>query len=176
MRSIFELIEGNSQNDEFISISIKFLLSLNLRFDYPNENPILLTLVDINERMSSRALIERLIFLFNRNSFVDSISNNSIVKFFSDLFSEHGALFFSESNRCLIVEIISRELTDRSYSDEMTTAYLSLLELIFRNRLINSETCTRINELKICFQTYLDDENCSKENRFIINEIIRQLF
>ena len=101
---------------------------------------------------------------------------NSIVKFFADLFGEHGRLFFSESNRRLIVEIISRELPDRSCSDQTTTAYLSLLELILRNKLVTLETCTRLEELRTCFQTYLDAEDCSEENRFIINEIIRQHF
>jgi hypothetical protein len=85
-------------------------------------------------------------------------------------------LFFSDANRRLIVEIISRELTDRSCLDKTTTSYLSLLELILRNQLVTPETCTRINELQICFQTYLATENCSDENRFIINEIIRQHF
>jgi hypothetical protein len=40
--------------------------------------------------------------------------------------------------------------------------------------MITSETCTRINELQTCFQSYLSAENCLNEHRFIINEIIRQ--
>jgi hypothetical protein len=48
--------------------SIKFLLSFNLRFDYPDENPLMLTLLTIDEQISCRKLIENLILLFNRNS------------------------------------------------------------------------------------------------------------
>lgn len=48
--------------------SIKFLLSFNIRFDYPNDNPIMLTLVTIHDDVSCQELIERLILLFNRNS------------------------------------------------------------------------------------------------------------
>jgi hypothetical protein len=48
--------------------SIKFLLLFNLRFDYPSGNPLILTLITINEEISCRELIERLILLFNRNS------------------------------------------------------------------------------------------------------------
>jgi hypothetical protein len=40
--------------------------------------------------------------------------------------------------------------------------------------MITFETCTRINELQIYFQSYLSSENSLKENCFIINEIIRQ--
>lgn len=47
---------------------IKFLLSFNLRFDYPDENPIIRTLIRINEELSCRQLIEQLILLLNRNS------------------------------------------------------------------------------------------------------------
>ncbi len=75
LKSIFELIESNHENDEFISTSIKFLLSFNLRFDYPHNNPVLLTLVEINEQISSRELIERLILLFNRDSKINFLSN-----------------------------------------------------------------------------------------------------
>jgi len=47
---------------------------------------------------------------------------NSVVKFFKDLFGDQGttsdALLF-DSDRRLIVEIISRELSDRAVSDEV---------------------------------------------------------
>ncbi len=68
LKCIFELIENNHDDDELVSTSIKFLLSFNLRFDYPHENPIMLTLVAINEQISCHELIERLILLFNRSS------------------------------------------------------------------------------------------------------------
>ena len=65
-------------------MSIKFLLSLNLRFDYPTENPVILTLVDTNEQISSRELIERLILLFNRDSKSHTHSQPSMTRpFFS---------------------------------------------------------------------------------------------
>ncbi len=68
IKCIFELIENNREDDELILTSIKFLLSFNLRFDYPHENPIILTLLSVNEQMSCRELIERLILFFNRSS------------------------------------------------------------------------------------------------------------
>jgi len=57
---------------------------------------------------------------------------------------------------------------------QATTAYLSLLALILRNRCITSENCTRIDELQTCFRAHLYAENCLKENRIIIDEILRQ--
>ncbi|CAF1278984.1 unnamed protein product [Adineta steineri] len=178
LKSIFDLIENNGEDDELVLTLIKFILSLNLRFDYPHENPIMLTLVAVNEQISCRELIERLILLFNRS--VDPIeckTMNSVIKFFKDLFGDGGttsdALLF-DSDRRLIVEIISRELADRSITDERTTEYLFLLELIFRSRSITSETCTRIDDLQTSFRAHLYAENCLKENRLIINEILRQ--
>jgi hypothetical protein len=139
LKSIFDLIENNGEDDELVLTSIKFILSLNLRFDYPDENPIMLTLLAVNEQLSCRELIERLILLFNRsgkikkNKFfilfsykiVDPIeckTMNSVIKFFVDLFGDQAttsdALLF-DSDRRLIVEIISRELSDRSITDEV---------------------------------------------------------
>ncbi|CAF0789617.1 unnamed protein product [Rotaria sordida] len=178
LKSIFDLIENSGEDNELILTAVKFILSFNLRFDYPHENPIMLTLLAVNEQISCRELIERLILLFNRS--VDPIeckTTNSIIKFFSDLFGDQAttsdALLY-DSDRRLIVEIISRELSDRSITDEATTTYLSLLELILRSQSITSETCTRIDELQTSFRAHLYAENCLKQNRFIINEILRQ--
>ncbi len=68
LKSIFDLIENNVEDDELVLTCIKFILSLNLRFDHPHENPLMLTLVAVNEQISCRELIERLILLFNRSS------------------------------------------------------------------------------------------------------------
>ncbi|CAF0833087.1 unnamed protein product [Adineta steineri] len=178
LRCIFELIENHRDENELITILIRFLLSFNLRFDYPHENPIILTLVDINGEISCQELIERLILLFNRNiDPTEHKTTNSIIKFFGDLCDDQvitNNMFLSDSNRRLIIEIISRELSNRSCSDEMTMGYLSLLELLLRNQIIISDTCTRIDELQTCFRFYLNSENCLDDNRFIINEIIRQ--
>jgi len=167
LKSIFDLIENNGEDDELVLTSIKFILSLNLRFDYPHENSIMLTLLAVNEQLSCRELIERLILLFNRS--VDPIeckTTNSVIKFFIDLFGDQAttsdALLF-DSDRRLILEIISRELSDRSINDEATTAYLTLLELILCNRSITSETCTRIDELQTSFRAHLYAENCLKK-------------
>ena len=67
MKSIFDLIENNGEDEELVLTLIKFILSLNLRFDHPHENPIMLTLLAVNEQLSCRELIERLILLFNRS-------------------------------------------------------------------------------------------------------------
>ncbi|CAF1557875.1 unnamed protein product [Rotaria magnacalcarata] len=175
---MFQLIENNYNDDELVMTTIKFLLSYNLRFDYPNTNPVILTLIRINEQISCRQLIERLILLFNRN--IDPIeqkTTNSVIKFFSDLFDDQknaSDIILFDSDRRLMIEIISRELTDRSCTDKITTAYLSLLELIFRKKTITHETCTRFDELQQSFQSYLSTEHCLNENHFIINEIIQQ--
>jgi hypothetical protein len=67
LKSTFDIIENNTDDDELVLTAIKFLLALNLRFDSPHENPIMLTLVAVNEQISCRELIERLILLFNRS-------------------------------------------------------------------------------------------------------------
>ena len=145
LKSIFDIIENNGEDDELVLAAIRFLLSLNLRFDYPRENPLMLTLVAVNEQISCRELIERLILLFNRSgtvnrilcllasmvfvflsiSIVDPIeckTTNSVIKFFADLFGDQAttsdAILF-DSDRRLIVEIISRELADRPITDEV---------------------------------------------------------
>jgi len=119
---------------------------------------------------------KNLCFFFLKVDPIEHKTTNSTIKFFTDLFDDQGTtsdILLSESNRRLIIEIISRELSNLSCADETTTAYLSLLELILRNRIITSEICTRIDELQTSFQLYLSAENCLNENRFIINEIIR---
>jgi hypothetical protein len=102
----------------------------------------MLTLLAVNEQISCRELIERLILLFNRSGkkrrktkiyllilflykIVDPIqckTMNSVIKFFMDLFGDQAttsdAVLF-DSDRRLIVEIISRELSDRSINDEV---------------------------------------------------------
>jgi hypothetical protein len=44
-----------------------------------------------------------------------------------------------------------------------------IVEIIF-------ETCSRIDELQTSFRAHLYAENCLKQNRSIINEILRQHF
>lgn len=105
----------------------------------------------------------------------DPVGHSSIVKFLSDLHGDHGELF-ADFNRQIIVEILNRELLDRTCSDRRMTSYLSLLELILRNRSISSMESIRIDELKECLQCYLLAEDCSEENRYIIQEIFRQHF
>ncbi|CAF0942716.1 unnamed protein product [Adineta ricciae] len=176
VKSMFELIETNHEDEDLVCASIKFLLSFNLRFEYPHKNPLIKTLLSINEEISSRELIERLIFLFNRS--IDPTEHktvNSIIKLFQDLFDDGNTandILLSDSNRRLIIEIISRELSNRSCADESTTAYLSLLELLLRSQTITPETCTRIDELQTTFRSYLSCETCLHQNRFIIAEII----
>ena len=57
---------------------------------------------------------------------------NSVIKFFKDLFGDQAttsdALLF-DSDRRLIVEIISRELADRSFTDEVTLINIFALHL-----------------------------------------------
>lgn len=112
-------------------------------------------------------------FSIRLNSFLDDpIGHSSILKFLSDLHGDNGELF-TEFNRRLIVEILSRQLIDRTCSDPTLTSYLSLLELIVRNRSMESIST---DELKECLQSYLLAEDCSEENRYIIQEIFRQHF
>ena len=103
----------------------------------------MLTLLAVNEQISCRTLIERLIMLLNRSgtsrlvhlgslfellptSPVDpvdkNIAMNSVVKFFADLFGDQGTIsdiILSDSDRRLIIEIISREVTNRSCADDV---------------------------------------------------------
>lgn len=154
LKSIFDIIENNGEDDELVLAAIRFLLSLNLRFDYPRDNPLMLTLVAVNEQISCRELIERLILLFNRSGTVNRIlsllasmvfvstalvdpieckTTNSVIKFFADLFGDQAttsdAILF-DSDRRLIVEIISRELADRPITDEVNEHHFLLTDVI----------------------------------------------
>jgi hypothetical protein len=59
---------------------------------------------------------------------------NSVMKFFMDLFGDQAttsdALLF-DSDRRIIVEIISRELSDRSITDEVNFFNINILALHF---------------------------------------------
>ena len=44
---------------------------------------------------------------------------------------------------------------------------------MLRSQSIKPETCTRIEELQAIFRAHLYAENCLKENRFVLNEILR---
>lgn len=104
-------------------------------------------------------------------------TTNSIIKFFADVLDDHTRTtdsLLSDSDRHLVIEIISRELSNRACSDQSTTAYLSLLELLLRHRTITPDTCRRVDELRATFHTHLSTETCLPENRFIIDEIARQ--
>ena len=112
----------------------------------------MLTLVAVNEQLSCREFIERLILLFNRSGKlylvfcflncllffkVDPIeyeTTNSVMKFFMDLFSEQGTtsdVLLYDSDRRLIVEIISRELSDRSITDPVKLFEMKLFCSIY---------------------------------------------
>jgi hypothetical protein len=45
---------------------------------------------------------------------------------------------------------------------------------MLRNRSITVESCTRVTELQTSFRAHLYAENCLKENRTIIDEILRK--
>jgi hypothetical protein len=50
------------------------------------------------------------------------MGSNSVIKFLADLFGEQGTLsdlLLSDSDRRLIIEMISRELCDRSSADQV---------------------------------------------------------
>lgn len=69
---------------------------------------------------------------------IECKTKNSVIKFFMDLFGDQAttsdALLF-DSDRRLIVEIISRELSDRSINDEVN---FFLFEMTKTNHRLNS--------------------------------------
>lgn len=67
LKRIFEFIENSPDNEQLVSLAMKFLLSFNLRYEYPAENPLILTITSNLEQISFRTLIEQLIYLLNRN-------------------------------------------------------------------------------------------------------------
>jgi hypothetical protein len=73
-----------------------------------------------------------MLFLYEIVDPIECKTTNSVIKFFADLFGDQAttsdALLF-DSDRRLIVEIISRELSDRSINDEVK--YLKINVLIF---------------------------------------------
>lgn len=108
---------------------------------------------------------------------IEDKNTSSIIKFFADLFADQNSTndtILYDSDQRLIIEIITRELSDRSFTDKTTTQYLSLLELILRKKTITHETYARLDELEFCLRSNLSSEYCLEENRYIINEIIRQ--
>jgi hypothetical protein len=73
-----------------------------------------------------------MLFLYEIVDPIECKTTNSVIKFFADLFGDQAttsdALLF-DSDRRLIVEIISRELSDRSINDEVK--YFKINVLIF---------------------------------------------
>lgn len=68
LKSIFELIERYAEDEIFFTAAIKLILAFNLRFDYSQENPIMLMLSGVDQEIMYRTFFERLILLFNRGS------------------------------------------------------------------------------------------------------------
>jgi hypothetical protein len=75
-----------------------------------------------------------MLFLYEIVDPIECKTTNSVIKFFADLFGDQAttsdALLF-DSDRRLIVEIISRELSDRSINDEVKYLKINIDILIF---------------------------------------------
>ncbi len=73
-------------------------------------------------RRKTKKIYFLILFLYKIVDPIECKTMNSVIKFFMDLFGDQAttsdALLF-DSDRRLIVEIISRELSDRSINDEV---------------------------------------------------------
>jgi hypothetical protein len=154
---LLDNIETPPPNDDaemVPDVFVKLILAFNLHFELPDENLIMTTIAG---RGTAKTLTEKLMLLFNRADdpvrMFDHLTNspNSVIKFFSDVYScKQTANLLYTNDAKVLIDIIVRQLNDLSRGDKMRTDYLSLMQLLLANS-DYEEHCHRQSELQSCF-------------------------
>lgn len=98
-----------------------------------------------------------------------SYHSNSILKFFSDLFSiKTSKNIFYSNDFNVIIDIIIRKLTNLTAEDQIRVDYLSLIQLIVKNTDYKDESYRRFDLLE-CFNLILNE----KDQHTIDQDIVR---
>ncbi|KAF6038926.1 nckipsd [Bugula neritina] len=124
------------ENLRLSDVCVELLLAFNLHFEEPDSNVILAELAKCSE---ATVLTQNFLKLFNKGEdpiqiFPDDAKMNCVLKFASDLYSlKSTATLLYTNDMKVLIDIIIREITDRSENDAARTEYLSLMHLIMQN-------------------------------------------
>ncbi|XP_037088949.1 NCK-interacting protein with SH3 domain-like [Pollicipes pollicipes] len=119
-------------SDDTVDLLLTDLLALNLQYELPADNQLLLAL---RQRSNARVFTEKVMLLFNREEDPVRVFDHepapahSVVKLMVDLFSEPATsqLFYTNDVRVLL-DIVARNLADLSPGDARRHEYLRLCE------------------------------------------------
>eukprot|EP00794_Sanderia_malayensis_P010019 gene10019-11042_t len=175
---VFECIERPPIVDEYDQIPdalVSVLLSFNQHFKDSSENKVLLVMAN---RSHHTIFTEKILLLINRDDDPVSLfeyhkpNPSSILKMFQDIFSlkETSNIFYT-NDLMVLIDIILRQLTDRSHGDKVRTQFLSLFYDIITNSNYR-EHMHRNSEFGECFTSILvDEENSIDDDKYIVRNI-----
>jgi len=178
---LLDVIEEPPNEEEKISDCIMHLLfAYNLQFYGGRENLVIFALEQRQQNAS--VFTQKVIYFLNRG--VDPLDayrgrsqrkspTDSVLKLTTDVFSSQKVadLFYTNDIKVLI-DIVTRCVTDLSAGDERRTLYLKLIQVIIRNTNF-SEHKHRHTDLAHCFSSILQEEN--RETTKIDQAIVREI-
>lgn len=158
--------------DQVPDALVNVVLSFNQHFTDPDQNIVMDALKDNPNRKN---FSEKLMLLINREEdpvcLREPLVPDSMTKFCLDLFSSKitaGLLYTSDLR--VLIDIITRQLSDRAPGDQLRTHYLSLL-----HKLIGStdygESLHRRDTLTSCLSRIFSEEEDIKEDKKVIQQI-----
>ncbi|KAH9361198.1 hypothetical protein HPB48_001556 [Haemaphysalis longicornis] len=159
--------------EEVAELSLGTLLSLNLHLLTEADNFVLRTLAT---RKDARALTERLMLLVNREDDPARVLThevagvpNSVLKMLTELFSDSTtAELFYLNDVAVLIDIVTRQLSDLPPADKRRLVYLSLMERLLHSTQYEGH---RQVELRRCFEGALAREESSAEEKEIVRRI-----
>ncbi|XP_022081462.1 NCK-interacting protein with SH3 domain-like [Acanthaster planci] len=166
------------ESEQVPDLFVNLVLAFNLHFTDRKANLVMKVLA---ERQTSRRFSEKIMILVNRE--VDPVRMfeydpkppNSLLKFLCDIFAsaDTSSLFYTNDMNVLI-DIIVRQLTDRSPGDKLRTEYLSLIHSILKMA-VYWENKHRLADLKRSLEKIAKEEEAeSKPDKQILMDIRKE--
>ncbi|CAK8698497.1 unnamed protein product [Clavelina lepadiformis] len=161
-------LEEDSQ-DQVGDIFVRLILSINLHFLIPQDN---LTLNAVVTGQSSTTLSEKIMLLVNRGDdpVVTCEANDcppphSVVKFLQDIFSRDDTAqsFLYTNDLLVLIDILTRNISDLSPGDKLRTEYLDLLLNVLK-RSSYHETKHKGNEILSVLERIRDEDAFIEDN------------
>ncbi|XP_021962308.1 NCK-interacting protein with SH3 domain [Folsomia candida] len=176
---VFETIENPPNQDEKITdCMVGCLFAYNLQFFGEKDNLIIATL---ERRHNANVFTQKVIYFLNRGvDPVDLLAHkrsipNSVLKLTTDIFtSKRGADLFYTNDIKVLIDIVTRCVTDLSAGDETRTSYLKLIQVIIRNSNF-IEHKHRHDDLVHCFSSIIqEEEEVSRRDQSIVKGIVTE--
>ena len=174
---LLDTVESPPEEDVEEQISdafVNIILSFNQHFQDPSTN---LVMSASKERPNPRNFSEKLMFLVNREEDPVAISEpccpNSLTKFLLDVFSDRSTSgMFYTTDMMVLIDIVTRQLSDLGPGEETRTHYLELLCRIVTNT-DYKEHRHRCQDISSCLNRIAQEENPESERD---HEVIKKLW